>query len=74
MVKTDGTAAKVGDIVEIHGHHVGEGARTGEIVEVIGEAGHEHFRVRWEGGRESVLYPSNDAIVRPGRKARRKAR
>jgi uncharacterized protein DUF1918 len=72
MVKTDGTAAKVGDIVEIHGHRVGEGARTGEIVEVIGEAGHEHFRVRWADGRESVLYPASDAIVRPGR--RRKAR
>jgi hypothetical protein len=57
---------KRGYVVEIHGHHVGEKSRTGEILEVLGAPGHEHFRVRWEDGRESVFYPSSDAIVRPG--------
>jgi hypothetical protein len=45
----------------------------GEIIEVIGELGHAHFRVPWEDGRESIVYPSSDAIVRPGRKTRRVA-
>jgi hypothetical protein len=57
---------KRGYVVEIHGHRVGEKSRTGEILEVLGTPGHEHFRVRWDDGRESVYYPSTDAIVRPG--------
>ncbi|HEY7537316.1 MAG TPA: DUF1918 domain-containing protein [Gaiellaceae bacterium] len=57
-----------GDLVTIHGHHVGESERTGEILEVLGEPGHEHYRVRWEDGRESIFYPSSDAIVRQGHK------
>jgi hypothetical protein len=58
--------ARVGDVVAITGHRVGESGRTGEILEVIGEQGHEHYRVLWEDGRESIFYPSSDAIVRPG--------
>jgi len=58
---------KPGDVVEIHGHRVGETARSGEILEVIGGPGHQHFRVRWDDGRESLFFPSNDAIVRPSR-------
>jgi hypothetical protein len=50
-------------MVVIEGHHVGEGRRTGEILEVLGEPGHEHYRVRWEDGRETVFYPSSDATV-----------
>jgi hypothetical protein len=63
---------KRGYVVEIHGHRVGEKSRTGEILEVLGAPGQEHFRVRWEDGRESLFYPSSDAIVRPGlRRAKR---
>ena len=63
---------KRGDVVEIHGHRLGEKSRIGEILEVLGAAGHEHFRVRWEDGRETVFYPSSDAVVRPaGRRAKR---
>lgn len=60
---------KKGDVVEITGHRVGETVRMGEILEVIGEPGQMHFRVRWEDGHESIFYPSNDAIVRPRRVA-----
>jgi hypothetical protein len=74
MTKAAETSPRAGDIVEIHGHHVGESARTGEVLEVIGAPGHQHFRVRWEDGRESIFYPSNDAIIRPGRRARREGR
>jgi Ala-tRNA(Pro) deacylase len=53
-----------GDLVTVHGHRVGEVGRTGEIVEVLGEAGHLHYKVRWEDGHESVFYPGNDATIR----------
>jgi hypothetical protein len=69
---TRSSAPHVGDLVEIHGHQVGEHARLGEILEVLGEPGHPHFRVRWEDGRESIFYPSSDAIVRPARKTRKR--
>jgi hypothetical protein len=55
--------ANAGDMVEVVGHKVGEGARHGRIVEVLGEAGHVHYRVAWEDGRESVLYPGDDLHI-----------
>ena len=62
--RADAGRARPGDVVVIEGHHVGEGRRSGEIVEVLGEPDHEHYRVRWEDGRETVFYPSSDATVR----------
>lgn len=62
--------ARIGDTIAITGHRVGEAPREGEILEVLGEPGHERFRVRWEDGHESVFYPGNDAIVRPARRPR----
>jgi REP element-mobilizing transposase RayT len=56
--------AKVGDVVAIHAHHLGEPERLGEILEVLGQPDHIHFRVRWDDERESVFYPGNDATVR----------
>jgi len=56
---------QTGDRVEITGHQVGRGNRTGEILEAIGEPGEMHLRVRWEDGHESVIYPSSDVVVRP---------
>jgi hypothetical protein len=52
------------DIVKTSGRHVGDGGRTGEIVAVLGEEGHEH-RVRWEDGRESIFYPGEGFTVEP---------
>jgi len=52
--------ADVGDLVEVVGHKVGESARHGRIVEILGEPGHVHYRVAWDDGRESVLYPGSD--------------
>jgi Domain of unknown function (DUF1918) len=54
-----------GDVVEVTGHRVGEAPRLGEILEVIGEGEHRHYRVRWDDGHESVYYPSSDATIRP---------
>ena len=54
---------EIGDLIEIGGQHLGESRRTGEILEVLGLPGHEHYRVRWEDGRETLFYPSGHASV-----------
>jgi hypothetical protein len=54
--------------ITVSAHRVGEHARTGEILEILGGPGHEHYRVRWEDGREAVVSPSSDAVVRTHRK------
>ena len=65
MVKTvDGLRTQVGDVIEITGHSVGDAPHSGEILEVLGEAGHERFRVRWEDGHESINFPAEDAVIR----------
>jgi RimK family alpha-L-glutamate ligase len=70
MEKTvHGKPARVGDEIVITGHSVGDAPRTAEILEVLGEAGHERFRVRWEDGHESIFFPADDATIhRPRRK------
>ena len=55
--------AAVGDLILIEGHHVGEARRRGEILEILGTAGHTHYRVRWEDDHETLFYPSNDAVI-----------
>jgi hypothetical protein len=65
MPKTvEGKPAEIGDLIEITGHSVGDAPRTAEILEVIGEPGREHFRVRWEDGHESIFFPGVDATIR----------
>ena len=76
MVKTvQGSPVEVGDLIEITGHSVGDAPRNGEILEVLGEPGHEHFRVRWEDGHESINFPAEDAVIShpKARRQRRKA-
>ena len=51
----DSTRAHVGDLVIVEGHRVGEARRIGEILEVLGEAGHEHYRVRWDDDHKGLL-------------------
>ena len=52
---------KIGDVVALGGHGLGEPARLGEILEVLGAPGCEHYRILWDGGRESIFYPAADA-------------
>ena len=61
--------ARVGDWIEARGLP-GQASRRGEIVELLGGPGHEHFRVRWDEQHESILYPADGVIVQP-RHARR---
>ena len=59
----DPTPGQVGDLVIVEGHRIGEARRIGEILEVLGEAGHQHYRVRWNDDHESVFYPSSDSTI-----------
>jgi Domain of unknown function (DUF1918) len=67
----DALRGRPGDIVIVEGHRVGESRRLGEILEVLGTPGHEHYRVHWEDGRETVFYPSSDATIKAGTRTRR---
>jgi hypothetical protein len=58
-----GEPVTAGDRIEITGHSVGDAPRTAEVIEVLGAGDREHYRVRWEDGHESVLYPGEDAVV-----------
>jgi Domain of unknown function (DUF1918) len=55
--------ATPGDRVIIHGHHQGERARDGKIIEVSGSEGGPPYLVRWADGHESSVYPSSDLLV-----------
>jgi hypothetical protein len=56
--------ARPGDWVVVHPHTLGEHERTGLILEVLGEPGHERYRVRWDEEHESIFYPGSDATIR----------
>lgn len=70
MSEESGVSARAvaGDVLVIAGHRVGDAQQLAEILQVLGEPGHEHFRVRWEDGRETTIYPGSDAVVRHRRR------
>ena len=48
----------------MHGLHVGDAGRDGEILEVRGQDGGPPFVVRWsDNGHEGMIYPGADAVV-----------
>jgi Domain of unknown function (DUF1918) len=49
--------ASVGDVIEVSSRKVGTPPRRGTVTEVL-DAQRPELRVRWEDGRETVLYPS----------------
>lgn len=54
--------ADVGDKIVIHGHHLGEPERDGEILAVLGDDGGPPYRVRWsDDGHISEFFPGSDA-------------
>ena len=61
--------ARAGDLIETRGVH-GQAPRRGEIIEVLGREGHEHYRVRWDEQHESIVYPADGVIVTPGPRRR----
>jgi hypothetical protein len=54
---------KPGATVEVAGHAVGQAPRVGEVVAVLGAPPRLHLRVRWDGGRETTLFPGSDVRV-----------
>jgi hypothetical protein len=68
----DSTPGQVGDLVIVEGHRIGEARRIGEILERLGEAGHEHYRVRWDDGHENVFYPSSDSTIQKAERRKRR--
>ena len=63
--------AQPGDWLEARGIH-GEPARRGQIVELLGGPGHEHFQVRWNEEHESIVFPSEGVRIIPRRSVQRK--
>ena len=55
--------AAAGDEIMVETDAVGQVRRRGEVLEVLTTAG-EHYRVRWDDGRESLLFPGPDARIR----------
>jgi hypothetical protein len=53
---------RAGDWVEVHGHG-GKPSRRGQITEVLGTAGREHYRVRWDERHESIFYPAAGVVI-----------
>jgi hypothetical protein len=54
--------AQVGDKLEAHSIHGGQ-PRRGTVLEILGVAGHRHYRVRWDEQHESIVYPDDGVTV-----------
>ena len=52
----------VGDRVIVESERTGRPAREGEIIEVLGTSESIHFRVRWDDGHESTVFPRPGSI------------
>ncbi len=58
--------AQIGHRVVVDGHHVGEPAREGVVLEILPDDQGEHYRVQWDLGGQSILFPQSDCrIVHP---------
>ena len=55
---------KIGDRLEMPGRHVGDPARTGQIVDVLDSG---CFRVRWQDEHESIVAPTSGVTIQPSR-------
>ena len=55
--------AHVGDHIIIESNKVGGGRKTGEVVQIIEGASGPHYRIHWDDGHESTVFPSTDAFV-----------
>ena len=56
--------ATVGDRLIVHGAHVGEAGRDGEILEIRHADGSPPYLVRWsDTGHEALVFPGPDAEV-----------
>ncbi|GAA3394981.1 DUF1918 domain-containing protein [Cryptosporangium minutisporangium] len=56
--------AHVGDEIMLRPPGAAHPIRDGEIIEVAGPDGEPPYRVQWDDGRESLLFPGPDAELR----------
>jgi hypothetical protein len=56
-------AGNVGDRVVVESERVGRAPREGEILEVLDAGESVHYRVRWEDGHESEIFPSVGSVT-----------
>lgn len=54
--------ARAGDSIEVNGLP-GRGPRRGQILEVLGRSGHEHYDVRWDEQHTSIFFPTEGTTV-----------
>jgi len=54
--------ARAGDWIDVHGLP-GRGPRSGQILEVLGHGGHEHYHVRWDEQHDSIFFPTEGTAV-----------
>mgnify|MGYP000088298271 CR=1 FL=1 len=57
--------AAVGDRLRTPGRHVGDPVRSGEVIDVRGEAGGPPYVVRWDDGHEGICVPGPETKVEP---------
>lgn len=55
--------AAVGDRVVIKGKTVGAGERHGVITEVRGKDGQPPYKVKYDDGHESIVFPGGDFVI-----------
>jgi hypothetical protein len=56
--------ARVGDHIVVHSTHQGEPERTGEVLEVRGEAGGPPYLVKWSpDGHTGLFFPAGSCNV-----------
>lgn len=55
--------ATIGDRLHVHSNAVGATDRVGEILEVRGPNGGPPYRVRYDDGHESLVFPGPDSII-----------
>jgi hypothetical protein len=64
--------AAVGDRLHVHGRTVGVSDQIGEIIEVRGDSGRPPYLVRWDDGREGLVFPGPDSVVEQRRRRKRR--
>ena len=52
-------------LLTVHGLHVGDATRCGEVLEVKGAGGELPYVVRWDDGHEAVFVPGSGVRVDP---------
>jgi CBS domain-containing protein len=55
--------ATIGDRIIVQTETLGKAPRQGIVEEVLAGYDAEHYRVRWDDGHESLLYPGSDTRV-----------